>query len=140
MKVPRDVILDLLPLYLAGEASAATRQLVEESLREHPDLERLSREQTVTPREAPGPAPEVELRALLRARRLLGVQKWLFGLGIAFTSIALATEIGFDHGRLTRLRLLIFDHPAPFGISLALGIACWMGYAAIRRRLRTTAL
>jgi hypothetical protein len=138
MKVPPDVILDLLPLYLAGEASAATRELVEDSLKEDPELARLAREQTVAPREAPGPAPEVELRALLRARRLLGVQKWLFGFGIALTSIALALEIEFDHGRLTRFRVLLFDHPVPLGISLLLGIACWIGYAAIRRRLRAT--
>ena len=36
MNISPDVISDLLPLYLAGEASAGTRALLEEYLREHP--------------------------------------------------------------------------------------------------------
>ena len=40
MKVERDVIIDLLPVYFSGEASAATCALVEECFREDPELER----------------------------------------------------------------------------------------------------
>jgi hypothetical protein len=39
MKLEREVIVDLLPAYFSGEASAATRALVEEYFREHPDFE-----------------------------------------------------------------------------------------------------
>ena len=38
MEPTRDVIKDLLPLYLAGEASADSRALVEEHLDRDPDL------------------------------------------------------------------------------------------------------
>ena len=38
MEVTKDVILDLLPLYSADEASADTRALVEEYLAAHPEL------------------------------------------------------------------------------------------------------
>lgn len=38
MEITRDVILDLLPLYLAGEASEDTRLLVEEYLGNDPKL------------------------------------------------------------------------------------------------------
>ena len=38
MNVTDNVIRDLLPVYLAGEASADTRTLVEEYLKEHPAL------------------------------------------------------------------------------------------------------
>ena len=44
MKVTRDVILDLLPLYLAGEASADTRILVEKYLETDPKLAQLAAE------------------------------------------------------------------------------------------------
>ena len=40
MKVTQNVIHDLLPVYLAGEASADTAVLVEEFLRLDPDLAR----------------------------------------------------------------------------------------------------
>ena len=38
MNVTREVILDLLPVYLSGEASPATRTLVEEYLRQDAEL------------------------------------------------------------------------------------------------------
>ena len=41
-KVTRDVIEDLLPLYVAGEASRGTRTLVEAVLKRDPDLARLA--------------------------------------------------------------------------------------------------
>lgn len=42
MELHRDVIVDLLPVYLAGEASAETRQLVESQLARDPELARLA--------------------------------------------------------------------------------------------------
>ena len=42
MTVPREVILDLLPLYLSEEASPETRELVKEYLDNDPDLARLA--------------------------------------------------------------------------------------------------
>ena len=42
MEVTRDVILDLLPLYMAGEVSEDSRQLVEKYLQADPELARLA--------------------------------------------------------------------------------------------------
>ena len=44
MEVTRSVILDLLPLYLAEEASADTRALVAKHLETDPELARAARE------------------------------------------------------------------------------------------------
>jgi anti-sigma factor RsiW len=41
MEVNRDVILDLLPLYLEGEGSPSTRALVEHFLQSDPELARM---------------------------------------------------------------------------------------------------
>ena len=41
MNVTREIVKDLLPLYVSGEASADTRTLVESFLREDPELARL---------------------------------------------------------------------------------------------------
>ena len=43
MKLEREVIIDLLPAYFSGEASAATRALVEDYFRENPDFEKSAR-------------------------------------------------------------------------------------------------
>ena len=47
--ITRDVILDLLPLYLAGEASDDTRQLVEAYLQTDPKLAVLAQQAAVPP-------------------------------------------------------------------------------------------
>jgi predicted anti-sigma-YlaC factor YlaD len=140
MNVTREVILDLLPLYLAGEASPATRALVEEYLKEDPELAQRIRLQwaenfaKAMPSELP---PELELRSLRRTRSLLGWQRWLFGFAIAFTSLSLSSEFSWEKGRFREFHFLLRDYPAPLGTLLALGVACWLGYFFLRRRLRT---
>jgi hypothetical protein len=72
MKVERDVIIDLLPVYFSGEASAATRELVEERFREDPELERIAKSANGSVdllKVAPGSAHDWEEKlALERAR------------------------------------------------------------------------
>jgi hypothetical protein len=49
MQISRNVILDLLPVYLAGEASEDTRVLVEEYLQTDQELARIVAESKKTP-------------------------------------------------------------------------------------------
>jgi hypothetical protein len=143
MTVSRDVILDLLPVYLAGEGSPATRELVEAFLKEDPELAQRVRLQwaenfrRIAPSTLP---PELELKALSRTRALLGWQKWCFALAIMFTAFSLSFQFSFEHGRLTEFRPLLFVYPGTFGVCLGLAIALWAAYIAIRRRLRSSAL
>jgi hypothetical protein len=140
MNVTREVILDLLPVYLAGEASPATRELVEEYMKQDPDLAKRIRQQwsenfaKVAPSALP---PDLELRTLRRTRKLIGWQKWLFGFGIFFTAISLSNEFSFTGWHLNEIHFLLRDYPVEFGTCLALGLACWIVYFTIRRRLRT---
>ena len=140
MNVTREVILDLLPVYLAGEASPATRTLVEEFLRQDEELARRIRQQWVESLAAAAPSalpPDLELRSLKRTRRVLGGQRWLFGFAIACTSVGMSLEITFAEGRLRDAHFVMRDYPQ-LGIVLAIGIALWVAYFAIRRRLRTS--
>ncbi|MCP4427851.1 MAG: hypothetical protein GY803_25490 [Chloroflexi bacterium] len=74
MEITRDVILDLLPLYLADEVSADTRALVERYLETDPGLARLAEQ---TPKMAFAddvPVPltkEDEMEAYLEAKRYM---------------------------------------------------------------------
>ena len=81
--------------------------------------------------------PDLELRSLRRTRSLIGWQRWLFGFGIFFTALLLSNEFSFANGRLNEFHFLLRDHPAEFGVCLTLGMACWIAYFSIRRRLRT---
>jgi len=140
MEVTRDVILDLLPVYLAGEASTDTRALVEAYLERDRELARRIRGQWMEGLAKAVPAhlpPDLELHSLRRTRNLLGWLRWLFGLGIAFTSIGLALDIRFARGRLRDIHLLLLDYPRELSVALGLGACCWAAYFGLRRRLRT---
>ena len=134
--VPREVLLDLLPIYASGEASAATRALVEAHLAQDADLARQLRDVRALPRLEPALPPELELRALRRTRWGLALQRWLFGLAITFTALTFTTQIEFQDHRITKFRLLIFDYPREFGVCLALALGFWIAYHALRGRLR----
>jgi anti-sigma factor RsiW len=140
MSIPKEVILDLLPVYLAGEVSPATRAWLEEYLAQDPALaDRVRRQRTESLDQASPPPlpPELELRALRRTRRMMTLLRWLFGIGMAFSAIALALEISF---RPFKVRLLLLDYPAQLGLCFAAGVACWTAYFILRRRLRATRL
>jgi hypothetical protein len=141
MNVTREVILDLLPLYLSGEASPATRTLVEDYMKQDPELAQRIRLQWAEnfAKVAPSPLPpDLELRSLSRTRRLLGVQRWLFGFGIFFIALLLSHEFSFMDGHLKEFHFLLRDYPIEFGICLTLGLICWIAYFSIVRHLRTT--
>lgn len=73
MEVTRDVILDLLPLYLADEASADTKALVAAHLEADADLAKLAQSWRQH-WSAPPPAPvrtEAQAQAFHRAQRLI---------------------------------------------------------------------
>jgi hypothetical protein len=76
MKLEREVIIDLLPAYFSGEASPATRRLVEDHFREDPEFEasaRLAGGALESLKAAPaGLDPEKERLTLERARLVVG--------------------------------------------------------------------
>lgn len=140
MNVTREVIVDLLPVYLAGEASADTRALVDEYLKQDPEFGRDIRQQMVENLAAVAPPampPELELRALRRTRSVLSRQRWIFGMAILFSLLPFSSAFTFRDGRLVDAYLLARDYPAVALGFLVIGMAMWVVYAANRRRLRT---
>jgi len=89
MKVEREVIIDLLPAYFSGEASAATRALVEDYFREHPEFEQSARRAggPLDALKVPAAAldPEKEKLALERARLVVETRSSFLWLAIFFT-------------------------------------------------------
>ena len=81
MEVTRNVILDLLPLYLAGEASEDTRRLIEERMKTDPDLSELVMKAEMG--ELPGDIPvpltkEAKMEAYKEAKRLMFLKTVFF--------------------------------------------------------------
>ncbi len=137
MKINRDVIFDLLPLYVSGEASPATMALVEEYASQDMEvLQELRRLKDSDPLALPivSVPPELAMRSLNRTKFLLAWQRWLLGPAMFFTLVSLSFEISTTGGRIRGFHLLLRDSPLLAG-SLAIGICCWVAYFMVRRRL-----
>ena len=100
--VTRDVIVDLWPLYVAGEASQDTRGLVEAFLHEDPEFARELRQEAsgVLPgHDVPSLTPDHELKTLAQVKRRLKGPRWLLFLAMVFTMQAFArivSDTSFD--------------------------------------------
>ena len=141
MNVTREVVMDLLPVYLSGDASADTRDLVETFLKQDQELAQSIRGRWVENMAKAVPSslpPELELRAFRRTRGLLALQRWLMGFGMFLTALPFSSQFTMSNGQITDSHFLLHDYPAAFVVCGLLGLGCWIAYFAIRRSLRTS--
>jgi hypothetical protein len=137
--VTKDVVSDLLPVYLAGEASNDTKALVEEFLVRDPEL----RDQVAAHRTIPLPPvsrPEwlesLEMEALDRTRLLLSRKGWLLAFSLLFSLIPMSFEV--KGGKI--VYLLARDAPAAAIAWLVVALVGWVAYLDTCRQLSATGL
>ena len=139
MNVTREIVKDLLPLYVSGEASPDSRALVESFLREDPELARLAdalRAEELAPAREPSVPPGAGRPALLRTKELLRRRTWFLALALFLTGLPLSFVFDATGFRF----LLLRDAPVLGSASWAIGLALWIAYAVTARRLRVTGL
>jgi predicted anti-sigma-YlaC factor YlaD len=137
MNISGDVITDLLPLYLAGEASPGTRALLEDYLREHPDFASTVREAAergaallqVAP--AGAPSHDEEKATLERVRRFNRRRTNLLALSIGFALTLFA--FSFQGDRITWVMLR--DSPWQALVFLIAAFGCSVAYLRMGQRL-----
>jgi hypothetical protein len=86
MEITRNVILDLLPLYLDEAASADTRALVDEFLETDPDLAKVAQQLAKTDLSKDIPVPltkEDEMEAYKEAKRLMLVRTVVIAITVS---------------------------------------------------------
>ncbi len=91
MKITRNVILDLLPLYLEGEASPDTQALVEQYLGSDPEIAEMAKQASEI--EKPDQIPlsvrkESHMEAYKQAQRLILKRTIIWGTIIAFVILS----------------------------------------------------
>ncbi len=134
MKLERDVIIDLLPAYFSGEASAATRALVENYFREDPEFEKFARlasgplESLKVP--LAGPDPEREKLALERARLVSETRNSFLALAAFFTLILFLFRV--VDGKI--VWILWSGSPTRGILFTALATFMWLMFFYVRRR------
>ena len=144
MNVTREVINDLLPAYLCGEASADSHALVVEFLKNDPEFARLVEQQKKADSQKTellkgadmNLSPDHDMRTLARTRAMLERRSWLFALALAFSLVPLSFT--FDNNHITWMMLR--DVPRMAVMYWATGIGFWIALFVTNRRLRTSGL
>lgn len=126
MPIPKDVLLDLLPVYLSGEARAGTRELLQERLAADPELSRIAVEMKTlqipdTPRVS---AVSHEMKAFARTKRLMFQRVLFMTLAVVFT-LLFAFSMGF----------LLDSQPQAGAVSFLLTAIFWGVYAVNEWRM-----
>ena len=134
MRITRNVVSDLWPLYQSGEASPDTRALVDEFLSGEPDFARLLREdesaKLLTPPKV-APPPDHETKTLNQVRRAMLKKDWPLFFAMLFSGLAFArivSDTSFDVS------------PRRFIVTAALAGVFWLWFLVnLARRLRLKA-
>jgi len=138
MNLEREVIVDLLPAYFSGEASAATRALVEDFFRENPDFEKSARS-AAGPLESlkvspPALDPEKEKLTLERARMVTETRTSFFWLAVISTLMLFLFRI--QNGKI--IWIVWSGPPSGSGsrapLFIAMTVFFWLFYFYARRR------
>jgi hypothetical protein len=116
------IVRDLLPVYLAGDASADTRAVVEEFLAKNAELREIveAANYSLPPLEAPA---NLEAQSLERTRRLLGRKNFWLGFALIFCSAPLILK--------------------PFWLAdivMLIGLSAWAPFLIACRELNSTGL
>lgn len=138
MTVSNEVIIDLLPLYVAGEASAATAELVEERVQADPQLAKLAaaiRSQLTAPPDILTPKADLARTTLERTRKLIRRRTWTVALALLFTFLPLT--FAFSGDKVTFLMVRDAPGSALLWISAAY---LWVQYFRLERKLSVSNL
>jgi hypothetical protein len=138
MTVSDAVMNDLLTVYLAGEASAETKAMVEEYARGHPSYAARLHQAASLPNpdslRMPAPPPDQHLQTLQRTREFLRLRTIFTAGGILFTLLPLVFTFG-DGG----VQFLILGrHPGLLWACWSLAAASWAARYVMHRQVRLT--
>ena len=139
MTISDAVMNDLLTMYLAGEASAETRALVESHARANPSFAarlRAAGAITVPVASADAAAPDQELRVLNRTRQFILLRTIFCAGGVLFTLLPLVFKFGSAGVEF----LILGREPGLMWSFWSVAIASWVAFAIMNKRVRTVGL
>ncbi len=135
MKITRNIVIDLWPVYQSGEASQDTRDLVEAYLADEPEFTNMinaQQEQEFKLTQAPIELPkEIEMETLEKTKKILWQRSLYTGLAIFFTLFAFT--FNFD---TKGVHWIWEGMPVVSGICLAVGIFFWAKLAHTTGKLK----
>ena len=139
MKLTDELMNDLLTLYLAGEASADTKALVESHARQNPAFaSKLEAAGALAPISVPdaGPPSDHELRTLAETRKFILLRTIFVAGGIFFSLLPLVFT--FDEGGIEFL--VLGRHAGLMWSFWSVAVAAWTACYVMHRQVRPVGL
>jgi anti-sigma factor RsiW len=134
MTISDNVMNDLLTMYLAGDASADTKALVEAHAREHQAFAaRLAAAKSFALPEVPRgrSSNDHELRALAATRQFIWLRTMFCASGVLFTLLPLTLKFGSDGVQF----LILGREPGLMWSFWSLAAASWTAFIVVNRRI-----
>ncbi len=133
MKITKEIIADLLPLYEANECSADSRALIDEYLRDNPgEAVQIRRLMNVgVPAAMPSAALD-EAQSFREARRRIRRRSWILGLAIFFSLAPFSFVIGVG-----KSWWMLRDAPQSAIAYVLMAVVAWIFLAIDRSRSRS---
>jgi hypothetical protein len=138
MKVTREVILDLLPLYLSGEASQDSIKLVEEFIESNPEFAKQvkSSSNNLFPNNISSPQKkELEMKSLIKTKRMIKLRSYLLGFSIFFTVVPFSF-LSIEG----KMYWLLLEAPKSAMVYAFFAGIFWIAYFITQKRLQVTGL
>jgi len=133
-QVNREVIADLWPLYVSGDASPSSRALVESFLASDPELARTLRDTGdtgLTDIAVPALPPDHELKTLDLVRRRLRGPIWLLQLAFMFSCFAFGRIVSDTSWDVS---------PRNFIVTASIAAVFWIAFCVVLYRGRRSIL
>lgn len=126
-KIPRDVVLDLLPLYIENEVSETTRTLIEEYLKTDPQLATLAEQakQAASLQEIPAPLnKETEMKSIKKGKKLMTQHNVFLGFAVFTTFLTFPAFVSLRDE----------DPFAPFFIA-GIALIFWIAFLIVNKKI-----
>ena len=127
MNIPRHLIIDLLPLYLADEVSDETRTVIEDYLETDPQLATLAEQAKNAPSLQEIPAPlnkETEMKAYEKGKKLMIQHNVFLALAVITTFLTIPGTISLRDE----------DPLAPF-LFIGIALIFWIAFFVVNKKI-----
>lgn len=142
MKPTENIIIDLLPLYLEGEASTDSVNMIEQYFAEHPEFANRAQNFKLNSINTADPAlitEEDEMQDLKKTKRVLKLRSFIFGLAIFFSAIPF-TFGDVSWAQEEGVHWLWKNYPEGALICGFIALILWGAYAWLHKRLKVVGL
>lgn len=132
MKVTREVILDLIPLYLSGDASDDTVKLVESFFESDPEFGKQVKNDSdkLFPTNISKPQKkEIEMKSLIKTKKMIKLRSYLLGFAIFFSLVPFSFL-----AKPEKAFWLLTEAPSSSMVYATFAVLFWIAYFVIKTK------